>query len=53
MHSPVKIFTAYATSSEMIPKEFPEMLEKQQHTGMSIWLPGGNHLDGVIAPLGV
>ena len=37
----MRIFRAYATGSDMIPKEFPEMFEKLQEIGVNIWLPGG------------
>lgn len=40
-HSTVRIFRAYATGSEMLPKEFPEMFEKLQQIGVNIWFPGG------------
>lgn len=38
---PVRTLRAYATSSETISKEFPEMLAKLQQIGMSIWFPRG------------
>lgn len=38
---PVRTLRAYATSSQTISKEFPEMLAKLQQIGMSIWLPRG------------